>query len=408
MSKSTKRVVWSLGAEVVQMVAGLAIFVTLAKRLSLADVAYMTTALAFAALISSISTLGARPLLMRRLGADVPVVEAHSRAVFTGVFGAGLGVLILLAVQHWALPEISTLTFAELLLGQLVFILVVELCVALAVGLDDLASSFRIRAQTAVIRLLGLIGFLLFSSSTLQSWAHFAVVFNALAACAAMLAARRTHNATLSSRDLRWTDVSEGIPYGLGGSAEAVLAGADGPVLLRYGFVDDNARYGVASRLVQLGMVPLLALIRSAESRIYRAGAESFDACRSAARKLSLPVAAAGVAVGAVFLAASGALPTVLGDKYDEAVPIMRALSALPLIRGLQYVAGNVLTASGFQTRRLRMVVAAGILNLGLNLVFIPDWSWKAALASTYVAEILLLVGFCTRPRDEADSSATS
>jgi O-antigen/teichoic acid export membrane protein len=67
-------------------------------------------------------------------------------------------------------------------------------------------------------------------------------------------------------------------------------------------------------------------------------------------------------------------------------VSALRWLAALPLIQVLFYLPADALTGAGYQELRSSLQVGAAVLNVGLNLVLIPRYSFVGAALATLVA----------------------
>ena len=75
----------------------------------------------------------------------------------------------------------------------------------------------------------------------------------------------------------------------------------------------------------------------------------------------------------------------------DRSVDALRLLAFLPLVRALSTTGADVLTGTDKQRLRIIGTFGAGILNLVLNLIFIPSFGWPAAVVTTLVSEIALM-----------------
>ena len=83
-------------------------------------------------------------------------------------------------------------------------------------------------------------------------------------------------------------------------------------------------------------------------------------------------------------------VPLLAGDDWNEAVDAIRLLGALPLIRALQYLMGNALSASDNQWFRVYATLSAAAVNFGLNLWLLPNGTWRTAVFTTMVSELYL------------------
>jgi O-antigen/teichoic acid export membrane protein len=62
----------------------------------------------------------------------------------------------------------------------------------------------------------------------------------------------------------------------------------------------------------------------------------------------------------------------------------------LPALRSLHLSAGDTLTGAGYQRYRSGAQLAAAAFNFGLNLYFIPAFSWRGAAWSSLLTDALL------------------
>jgi O-antigen/teichoic acid export membrane protein len=83
----------------------------------------------------------------------------------------------------------------------------------------------------------------------------------------------------------------------------------------------------------------------------------------------------------------AGLLPHILGRSFAESVSALRWLCLLPLIRSLHYAAGMIITSSVSQWYRTAQQVAVAVLNLSLNLILIPRYSWQGAAAASLLSD---------------------
>lgn len=111
-----------------------------------------------------------------------------------------------------------------------------------------------------------------------------------------------------------------------------------------------------------------------------------------------LAILAIGVVTGLVLISRS-AIELVAGGEFLRASTIaigsrpvtavtlltLLALALLPIF--FSYLSSTVLIASGHQRALIKPALAALIINIGLNLLFIPQWSYLAAALATIITE---------------------
>jgi len=83
-------------------------------------------------------------------------------------------------------------------------------------------------------------------------------------------------------------------------------------------------------------------------------------------------------------------------------------MSIVPFLLALETFAAMALTASGFHTHRVVWTLVSGVVNVGLNLWWIPDHGWRGAAGATIASSVLYVVALWVtlnwasgRPRTE-------
>jgi O-antigen/teichoic acid export membrane protein len=71
-------------------------------------------------------------------------------------------------------------------------------------------------------------------------------------------------------------------------------------------------------------------------------------------------------------------------------VAALRWLCFLPVLRALHYAWGSAITASASQWNRTATQFGAAALNLSLNFLLIPRWSWRGAAAASLLTDAAL------------------
>jgi PST family polysaccharide transporter len=105
-------------------------------------------------------------------------------------------------------------------------------------------------------------------------------------------------------------------------------------------------------------------------------------------------LATLGVSI-AMFLTAHMATLLLLGEQYEGAVPVIRLLSALPFLIGLNNALGvNMMFPFGLNAEVTRITIAGGILNVGLLSFLTYVQGAIGAAIAVVVTETFVTVGF--------------
>jgi O-antigen/teichoic acid export membrane protein len=98
----------------------------------------------------------------------------------------------------------------------------------------------------------------------------------------------------------------------------------------------------------------------------------------------------AGIAVSILLLAPF--IPRLVGRDFSGVLVALRWLCWIPLLRGIHRATGSALTGSGRQNLRTAAQVTVALVNLLLNLWWIPVFGWIGAAWSSLASDGLLAV----------------
>jgi len=151
--------------------------------------------------------------------------------------------------------------------------------------------------------------------------------------------------------------------------------------------------YNAAYKLVTMGLaIPVTYFLGlfPALSRTYMQSRESFQ--EIIVRSLRLMSAfAAPLGVGGTFLA-EPIIHLLFGPAYANAVPALQVLSWSAVLVMLRGTYRQALNAAGRSQLDLRCACVSILLNVSLNLLFIPHYGIIGAAAATLVSEVLWLL----------------
>jgi len=183
--------------------------------------------------------------------------------------------------------------------------------------------------------------------------------------------------------DPRPGDLSEGFSFSLSGSSITAYNDIDKTFLVSLGQTYAAGIYSAAYRVVDVASAPLYGIYAAATPGLFREGARSVGHANAQTSRLLMRTVPYGVAVALALYCGAGLLPRLFGASFQGSVAVLRWLCLLPLLRVLHYAWGTTITASASQWNRTATQLGAAGLNLLLNFLLIPRWSWQgAALAS--------------------------
>ena len=387
---TAKRIGWSTVVELAQLASSVLVFLILARQLHPDEYGALGAVLGVATPAATLTSFGSAVLLIKRIAQGGDFAEAWQRATSIGILGPAAGALVLVAAKPLILPRVSTVVYALLVVSQLNFFWLTELAVYVGNATRNLKAAAQIRLMVVATRFAGLVLFATLTPGRLVDWAVASVLSFAVGAGLALFHVWRVFGARPSLRRGSMADVREGLPFSANAVTESLVDISDRPLLYRYGHETDAGIYTLGGRIIQFGYLPIRILLRTADADLFAAGQHGVGPALAVTRRLLKPALAVGLAAGAGAFVCASVVPWLVGDDYGPAVETIRLLAPMPAIRAVQYLMGNCLSASGHQRWRLILTVAAGALNLGLNLVLLPGGTWRTAVGTTFASELFL------------------
>jgi O-antigen/teichoic acid export membrane protein len=179
---------------------------------------------------------------------------------------------------------------------------------------------------------------------------------------------------------LRLRDLSEGLSFSFSNSSISAYNDIDKTFLVSLGQTYAAGIYSAAYRVVDVATAPLYGIYTAATPRLFREGARSVSHASAQSRRLLLRTIPYGLVVAAALYFGAPVLPRLFGASFQGSVAALRWLCLLPLLRVFHYAWGTTITASASQ-------FGAAALNLLLNFLLIPRWSWQGAAVASLLTD---------------------
>ncbi len=382
----------------VAMAAQALYFILIGRALGSREYGAFVGVAALVTALSQFSTLGMEMILVRNISRD--------RSSFARTWGHALsitsaGFILLLAASmlyaHFALrpelrPLVPWIAFADGLVGKFI-----QLSARAFQGVRRLAWTACLTALIYVGRAATAAALFWWSRAhgfhpSALSWARIywlatmATAIFALALTTSRLGLPRFH-------PFRRGDLSEGLSFSLSSSSISVYNDIDKTFLVTLGQTWAAGIYSAAYRIVDAASAPMVAIHVAAAPRFFQEGAHGVERARALAWRTlrrTLPYS-----LGAAALLALGAplLPSLFGPSFRGSVAALRWLCVLPVLRSLHFAWGSAITGSSSQWNRTATQFGAAALNLALDFLLIPRWSWRGAAVASLLTDGALAVG---------------
>jgi O-antigen/teichoic acid export membrane protein len=367
-------------------------FILLARLLGKHEFGIFVGATALVSMVSQYGSMGSGMVLLRHVSQKHEKVAELWGNVLVTTCGAGFVLVLLLTMcGAWFIGASSGAIIVFIAIGECV-------CAKLAEAAGQaFQASYRLQMTavlttgTNLMRLAAVTSLVVVLHHTTAKW--WAQASLAVSCVSALMAV------TVTSLRVAWPrfrpsllldTASEGLGFSFASSTTSVYNDLDKAMLSHYGMVTANGVYAMGYKWIDIACVPIRAIHAAAFPRFCQqgvAGARESIAFAKQVLQTTLPYS---FVCGVLLLVCSPLVIPLLGDTFQSSVSVVRWLCLLPALRSLHLSAGDTLTGAGYQRYRTGAQLAAAAFNFGINLYFIPAFSWRGAAWSSLLTDALL------------------
>lgn len=315
-------------------------------------------------------------------GTALGLAAPASAAAF--LLGSLVGPLLVPALDLWV---IACFVAAELLVGLLLTLS------GAAVQIDKgLPAAARLRMLQHLTRAAVVVSVAVAGTATLETLAPALLAgYAAVSVTVFVVTTKRLGLRRVPARP-RWKQAKEGLPYAGVLVSLAIQEDSDKVFLVRFADPVDAGLYAAAYRLVQLGFIPISALMGSSHPRFLTRTAGLRNEHLRRALRYTGPTALYGVVATLAVVIFAPVVPQVLGEEFEGTQLLLAVLAPLILLRTLSLFPLNALLGLRRLRLRLAVIVATTAVNVAMNAALVPLLGVPGAVASTLVTEAVLVV----------------
>jgi O-antigen/teichoic acid export membrane protein len=379
-----------------RLVIQAAYFVLVARSLGPDAYGAFVTVVAMAALLGPFSGLGTPNLFIKnvRSGKRTAAI-CWGNGILLTVFSGAL--LTAAAVGLSVVLHLKTAPFAVLLVcvADMVLLKVTELAAFGFTASDRMKQTSIQNVVVSLLRLAGIAGLMATSHPvTLDRWVVVYLLTTLLGMVYALAKGSQLWGRPSTDLTALREDAAEGVFFSIAGSATTVYNDIDKIMLSQLSDLASTGVYAAAYRVIDVSMTPIRSLAAAAYPRFFRKGIDGIVATYPYALALMAKAAVYGSAASAGLWLFAPILPHILGSKYDAVVPAVRWLALIPFLRCLHSFLADALSGAGLQRTRMTIQVLAAVINIALNLVILPRYSWRGAAWTSLGCDGLLVAMF--------------
>jgi O-antigen/teichoic acid export membrane protein/GT2 family glycosyltransferase len=189
-----------------------------------------------------------------------------------------------------------------------------------------------------------------------------------------------------------WEDTREGSFFSISTSAQTIYNDIDKTMLARLSTLSATGVYAAAYRIIDTSLTPVRSLVSAAYPEFFRIGAHGMEPSYGYAKRLIRKAIVFGIADFIALLLIAPLLPHILGSKYAGVAPAIQLLALIPAMRCVHWFLADALSGANLQMLRTGIQVGVALLNIGLNILILPRWSWVGAAWTSLASDAALMI----------------
>jgi O-antigen/teichoic acid export membrane protein len=387
---------WKLAASVSKLFIQSFYFLIIAKSLGTEQYGLFVGVMALVKLLVPFASWGTPHILMKHVSRD--------RTVFNVYWGNSLSITVLLGLfflvsvllfNHFFLDaQFAWALILSIGLAELVFARIHDAASKAFMATDNLKFDAQINVLLSVNGLIAALGLIALSQqASAITWGWLYLASRLITALISFFLISRIVGWPKLNLALFLPEVRQGFYFSVSLSSQAIYTDIDKTMLASMSTLAATGIYGAAYRILDVAMIPILAVVGASYAHFFRNGAIGIRGSLAFAKRI---VPFAGVygflATAGVWLVAP-LIPLFLGEEYGDAINALRWLSPIIFLKSLQFFAADTLTGAGLQGTRSALQIFAASANGILNFWLIPLYSWKGAAWSSLATDGALV--FC-------------
>lgn len=381
-----KNSLWELLAKIINIGCQAAYFTVIVRVLGTNNYGAFIGITALTALIFPFANLGSGDVLIQQVSRDKKVFSSYWGNALIVIFVASLlFVFIAYFISPLIFPNITNLqAVLAILLADLTGLGVFMVSAKAFLSHNLLKNSSLLQIINTIIKLIAaLLLVTCFKNPSLIEWSYLYLLSSIVTAIIGIVWVNKTLGRPKIVYQAIPEMINQGIYFAIGESAYNINSDIDKTMLASMSTLEATGLYGAAYRLIQVGTIPINALLSAAYPRFFQEGAKGIKGCLNLVKSVLPFVVIYGVISLVGFVVFAPWVVYVLGDEYQNAIATVRWLAPMPIIGSIQLLLANTLTGAGFQKTRSAIQVFTALGNVGLNFWLIPLYSWKGAAWAT-------------------------
>lgn len=367
-------------------------FILLARLLGVEEYGVFAGVFALVNTITPYSALGWGVLFMRYVSRD------HDKApIYWGnaLLTTAIMTLIIAGIFLFIGPSITKSHSAALMIHLVIANCLFSQIVLIAGKIFQTYERMRLTAMLTLLSnlvrfIILLVLWIAIHRATAVQWSVGVLIASALSAIIAIWMVCSAVGMPQLRPKLIWKHLWEGIGFSAGSTTQAIYNDFDKTLLSHYGMNQQNGFYTLAYRIIDFAATPVGAIDSAVLPRFFSLSHSGIRPVISLAVKSIRPAIILGFVTAIGVWVIAPVVPHMVGADFRGVLNALHWLCLIPLLRGIHTISGSALTATSNQHIRLIIQCIIAVMNLCLNIVWIPKYGWVGAAWSSVVSDGLL------------------
>lgn len=371
--------------------------ILLARTLGVEDLGLFTGIIALIHLLLPFLGIGSDSLLIKHISRDPKSYSGSLFSTLTYYLISGIVLSLgLFFINSFLLSDPFTVYLFLSLVGAEFLFKLANMTGRVFQAFELMLGASVMWFLTSFTRLVALLLFLIFEGQTIENWSlwYFGGAFVITLILFAVIIIRFGKISKADSSSGSTMTIKRGFAFALSESMDNTYSDADKFLLLKMASEQAAGLYSAAYQFVKLADLPVRSLLNTTFAAFFRQGKQGMYASVSFAKKLLPYTIGIGLIMSLGLFVAAPLVPWILGESYANSVNILRWLAIVPLLQAMYRVFADALSGAGKQVLRVKVQVVAVIINVGLNIILIPLYSFSGAVLATLISEFFLLSAF--------------
>lgn len=390
-----KNTLWMLIGQGVGIVLQAVYFVIIARALGPDQYGAFVGATSLIAIFAPFVSLGSGSLIVKNVSRTPDLFNQYwgNSLLMIGVTGT-VFIALMCLISPLLLPSnipITLVFFAAI--ADLICLRLLDTAGHAFQAVHQLSKTAQIKILPGITRVIAAISMIyILPEPDAVGWTFLYLIGTVVAASTAVLLVQIHMGSPRLAPERIRPELFEGFCYSTGLSSQTIYNNVDKTMLARFSTLSSAGVYAAAYRIVDVAFVPIRSLLSASYAKFYQHGSSGISGSLKYAKHLTPLAAVYGAIAGIALVLFSPLLPYAFGSNYAESAQVLCWLAPLPFFKSMHYFAANSLSGAGLQGLRSATQVFIAIFNFCGNLILIPLYSWKGAIASSLASDGLLMV----------------